>query len=98
MGQKVFYEKWVEKYFIKFHFIDSTMEYEDWKYIPEEDEKPALFITSLHLENGRFQYKPTLDEFNDDVSSVIQRFEGKEFKIKYQGPAGRDLEYQMPQF
>ena len=51
------------------------MEYDDWKYTPKEGEKPALFVTELHLENSRFAYKPTLEEFTDDVSKVISQFE-----------------------
>ena len=40
-----------------------------------EDEKPALFITELHLENCQFEYRPTLAEFTADTSKVIAQFE-----------------------
>ena len=53
----------------------SQLEYSDWTYQKVEDEKPALFITELHLENCQFEYRPTLEEFTHDVSKVIAQFE-----------------------
>jgi len=53
----------------------SKMEYSDWKYTAVEGEKPALFITELHLENSQFGFHPTIEDFTEDVSTVIRQFE-----------------------
>ena len=46
----------------------SKMEYSDWKYTAVEGERPALFVTDLHLENAQFGFHPTIDDFTEDVS------------------------------
>jgi dynein heavy chain len=49
--------------------------FENWTYKSTDDDVTPLFVTSLYLENGSFTYKPSLDEFNETVKSVIQGFE-----------------------